>query len=152
MNIRVDDLSGPEIAAFLEEHLNDMHTESPPGSRHALNLDSLRKPNITFWTVWEDENLVGCGAMKELDNKHGEVKSMRVASHLRGKGIASRLLEHIIFTARDRGYHKLSLETGAMDFFKPAHNLYRKNGFVETGPFADYSEDSNSKFMELVLR
>jgi putative acetyltransferase len=114
---------------------------------HALNLDELRKPDITFWSVWQGQTIVGCGALKELDDRHGEIKSMRTAAaHVR-KGVASRILEHIISEAKRRGYRRLSLETGALPYFKPAQSLYRKFGFTNCAPFADYAEDPNSVFM-----
>jgi putative acetyltransferase len=144
--IRIDDLSGPEIRQLLAEHLRCMEI-SPPESRHALNLDGLRRPEITFWTIWQGKELAGCAALKELDAQHGEVKSMRTAAaHLR-KGVASRLLEHLITEAKRRGYRRLSLETGAMDYFKPAHQLYGKFGFKPCPPFVGYHEDPNSVFM-----
>jgi putative acetyltransferase len=147
MKIKVDDLRGPEIAKLLREHLQSLAAISPPESMHALNLEALRRPEITFWSVWEDEALAGCGALKELDAQHAEIKSMRTAAaHLR-KGIASRLLQHIIKEAQRRGYRRLSLETGAMESFAPAHRLYAKFGFEPCGPFADYLEDPNSVFM-----
>ncbi len=146
MQIRIDDLTGPEIIALLEEHLRCM-TVSPPESRHALNLDGLREPDITFWTIWNGTGLAGCGALKELDSQHGEIKSMRTAyAHLR-RGVASRMLEHIIAEAKRRGYLRLSLETGAMDYFEPARSLYSKFGFTPCGPFGSYVEDPNSVFM-----
>ena len=127
--LRIDDLSGPEIAELLAEHLRCMAAVSPPESRHALNLDGLRHSSITFWSVWQDRELVGCGALKELDAEHGEIKSMRTAAaHLR-KGVGSFVLRHIISEAKRRGYRRLSLETGSMPFFAPAHSLYRKFGF-----------------------
>ena len=147
MNIKIDDLSGPEIAALLDEHLENMAEISPPESRHALNLDGLRKPEITFWSVWQGQELAGCGALKELDAGHGEIKSMRTAkAHLR-KGVATLLLEHIIAEAKRRGYRRLSLETGSMAFFEPARRLYSRFGFSFCPPFADYVEDPNSVFM-----
>jgi len=150
-NIKLDDLSGPEIAALLSEHLRHMAEVSPPESRHALNLDGLRRPEITFWTLWSGGELAGCAALKELDPTHGEIKSMRTAEpHLR-KGVASALLEHVISAAKCRGYTRLSLETGSMDYFEPARRLYRKSGFTPCPPFAGYSEDPNSVFMTLLL-
>jgi putative acetyltransferase len=144
--IKIDDLNGPEIAALLAEHLRGM-TVSPPESRHALNLDELRRPDITFWSVWQGRELVGCGALKELDPEHGEIKSMRTANgHLR-KGVGSMVLQHIISEAKRRGYRRLSLETGAMPYFAPAHSLYRKFEFRNCLPFAGYREDPNSVFM-----
>ncbi len=147
LEIRIDDLSGLEIGELLVEHLRCLAVVSPPESRHALNLDGLRKPNITFWSVWEDGELVGCGALKELDAEHGEIKSMRTAAgHLR-KGVGSFVLQHIISEAKRRGYRRLSLETGSMSYFRPAHALYQKFGFKRCAPFANYREDPNSAFM-----
>src|SRR3569833_2366366 len=104
MRIDVDDLSRPEIHALLEEHLQNMRAITPPESVHALDLDRLRTPDITFWTVWDDATLLGCGALKELDAQHGEIKSMRTPSALRGRGAARAMLTHIIEVARSRGY------------------------------------------------
>ena len=151
MEIKVDNLSGPEIAAFLDEHIQDMRSVSPPESKHALDLPGLRKPEITFWTLWHEGAIAGCCALKQLDAHHGEVKSMRTAATLRRHGIAGGLLEHLIREARTRGYRRLSLETGAMPFFEPARTLYRKFGFAECGPFAAYKADPNSVFFTKVL-
>ena len=147
MIIREDDLAGAEIRALLAEHLAHMRRLSPPCSVHALDLDRLRRPGITFWTAWRDGALAGCGALKALDARHGEIKSMRTASaHLR-QGVASRMLMHIVDEARRRGYARLSLETGSMDAFVPARTLYARHGFVACPPFADYADDPNSVFM-----
>jgi len=147
MKIMVDDLSGPAVARLLQEHLQSLSAISPPESMHALNIAALRKPEVTFWSVWEGEELIGCGALKALDTQHAEIKSMRTASaHLR-KGVASSLLQHIINEARRRNYRRLSLETGSMDAFEPARRLYVKFGFSLCGPFADYVEDPNSVFL-----
>lgn len=151
MLIRRDDLRGPEIVALLEEHLVEMYAVSPAESVHALDLDGLRKPEITFWTAWDGDVLVGCGALKELEPAHGEIKSMRTAAASRGRGVASALMNHIAEVAATRGYRRLSLETGAEDFFAPARALYAKLGFVATGPFADYCADPNSYFMTKTL-
>jgi putative acetyltransferase len=151
MEIRLDDLRGAAIAALLEEHLEDMRRTSPPESKHALDLEGLRHPSISFYTVWEAGALLGCGAVKELEPLHGEIKSMRTANAARGQGVASVVLQHILAVARERGYQTLSLETGSMDFFKPAHALYRKFGFLESAPFGDYQPDPNSVFMTLEL-
>jgi len=147
MQIKVDDLTGPQIAELLREHLRNMAENSPPESMHALSLDELRKPDITFWSAWGGTELLGCGALKELDSQHGEIKSMRTASAHRRKGVAARLLEHILEEAKRRNYKRVSLETGSMDAFKAAQNLYAKFGFKPCGPFADYVEDPNSVFM-----
>src|SRR3989449_7041608 len=136
MEIKIDDLSGPEIAELLREHLENMAENSPPESRHALTLEQLRQPGITFWSVWSGGELLGCGALKELDSQHGEIKSMRTASNHRRKGVAAKMLEHILEEARRRKYERISLETGSMDAFIPAQNLYAKYGFRKCGPFA----------------
>ncbi len=120
MRIEVDDLTGPEIAALLEEHTAELRSISPPESKHALDLDGLRRPEITFWTVWDEDDLVGCGALQDLGNGDAELKSMRVASRHQRRGIASLLLRHIVGKARDRGFTRLYLETGSMQFFGPA--------------------------------
>jgi putative acetyltransferase len=147
MEIKIDDLSGSEIQELLREHLRSMHRLSPPESVHALDIEGLRQPEITFWTVWEQGALLGCGALKELDTQHGEIKSMRTASrHLR-RGVAAHLLQHILAAAKQRGYKRLSLETGSMAAFEPARRLYAKFGFTYCAPFADYVADPNSVFM-----
>lgn len=151
LNIVLDDLSGAEIARFLKAHIDDMRATSPPESVHALDLDGLRKPEITFWSVCQGDVLVGCGAMKELSASHGEIKSMRTGAEARGRGVGSAMLQHIIEEAKKRGYTRLSLETGSMDFFQPAHRLYRRFGFEPCAPFAGYKEDPNSLFLTLSL-
>ena len=147
MLIRLDDLAGPEIRSLLEEHLDDMHELSPPKSVHALDIGALRAPGTTVWTVWSHGELLGCGALKELDPGHGEVKSMRTAIAHRGKSVGRAMLEHLIAEARRRSYVRLSLETGSMGAFVPARRLYESFGFHYCGPFADYTEDPNCVFM-----
>ncbi len=148
MNIRIDDLRGPEITALLEEHLQSMHKYSPPGSVHALDLEALRKPAITFWTAWEGKELLGCGALKELDPTHGEIKSMRTSTkHLR-KGVAMGIMQVILAEAKKRSYKRLSLETGSMEAFAPARAMYARLGFQYCGPFVGYVEDRHSVFMK----
>lgn len=147
MNIEVDDLSSPEIIELLQEHLQTMTLHSPPESVHALDIEALRKPEITFWSLWEGAELMGCGALKELDADHGEIKSMRTAAlHLR-KGVAGKLLRHILKEAKQRSYQRVSLETGSMKAFEPARSLYERFGFQYCSPFADYTEDPYSLFM-----
>jgi putative acetyltransferase len=147
MEIRLHDLTGAEIADLLQEHLKSMYLHSPPESVHALDLDALRRPGITMWTAWQGAALLGCGALKELDPRHGEIKSMRTAAaHLR-KGVARALLRHILEEARRRAYRRLSLETGSMAAFAPARRLYAGFGFRYCAPFGDYVEDPNSVFM-----
>jgi putative acetyltransferase len=152
MQIHIDDLRGTDVAVLLQAHLDEMHLHSPPESVHALDLDALRRPEITFWAVRDERgDLMGCGALKQLDAAHGEIKSMRTASrHLR-KGVAARLMRHVLAEARQRGYRRLSLETGSMDVFEPARELYRRFGFELCGPFADYVEDPYSVFMTLAF-
>jgi putative acetyltransferase len=151
MQIKKDDLTGPEIAELVMDHLRNMAIHSPPESRHALNLDGLKKPDITFWSAWEGEGLVGCGALKEIDDQHGEIKSMKTSSSHLKKGVAKRLLQHIIEEAKRRGYQRLSLETGSMDAFIPARRLYESFGFHLCRPFSNYKEDPNSVFMTMEI-
>lgn len=151
LHIRLDNLQGPEIAALLAEHLHDMHATSPRESVHALDLSGLRQPAISFWTAWQDGLLAGCGALKQLDEGHGEIKSMRTAQGFHRKGVATLLLQHILNEARRRGYQRVSLETGSMSYFAPARALYQKFGFSECEPFVGYRPDPNSIFMTLVL-
>ncbi|WP_327037118.1 GNAT family N-acetyltransferase [Lysobacter sp. Root559] len=135
------------MIALLREHLQGMARLSPPESIHALDLDGLRRPGIGFWSAWQDGQLLGCGALKQLDPEHGEIKSMRTAArHLR-KGVAAAMLDHLIDEAGRRAYRRLSLETGSMDGFEPARRLYTRFGFDPCGPFADYVDDPNSVFM-----
>jgi putative acetyltransferase len=147
MIIRTDDLRDAAVIDLLQEHLRCMAMVSPPESRHALDIESLRKPEITFWTAWNGSDLAGCGALKELDGQHAEIKSMRTASAYLRKGIASKMLRHIMAEAKRRGYARLSLETGSMDYFNPARKLYASFGFHDCRPFGEYTEDPNSIFM-----
>jgi putative acetyltransferase len=151
LKIVVDDLCGPEIAAFLGAHVQEMRSITPLESKHALDLDGLRTPEITFWSVWDGDTLAGCGAIKRLDADHAELKSMRTAPARKRTGIASRLLEHIIVEARRSGFTRMSLETGSGGFFRPARNLYQKFGFDYCEPFADYRLDPHSVFMTRML-
>ena len=147
MDIRVDDLSSREVVQLLGTHLRDMALHSPPESVHALDLEGLRRPEVTFWSAWQDVELLGCAAIKELDVRHGEIKSMRtVSSHLR-KGVAATLMRHILDEAQRRSYSRLSLETGSTEPFAPARSLYASFGFRPCGPFADYVDDPFSVFM-----
>ena len=151
MRIELDDLRRAEVRALLTEHLTNMHSLGPPESVHALSIEGLRSSDVTFWTVWEGNDLLGCGALKELDEKHGEVKSMRTPAALRRRGAGRAILTHILAEARARGYKRLSLETGSMEAFKPAQKLYESFGFVYCGPFGSYKEDPYSVFMTLEL-
>jgi putative acetyltransferase len=151
MDIRVDDLQAPAVRALIHEHLASMHAQSPPESVHAFDVDQLRGPDVTFWCVWDGELLLGCGALKELDARHGEIKSMRTPAALRRRGAGRALLAHVIEVAKRRGYARLSLETGSFEAFIPARKLYESFGFVYCGPFGDYREDPLSSFMTLEL-
>ncbi|WP_078431550.1 GNAT family N-acetyltransferase [Metabacillus halosaccharovorans] len=147
MEIKKDDLTGVKVAELIREHLHGMTLNSPPESIHALNIEKLRQPNITFWTAWDGSELAGMGALKELDSSHGEIKSMRTSSTYLRKGVARKLLQHILDEAKNRGYTQLSLETGSMAAFEPARKLYADFGFKDCEPFSDYKEDPNSIYM-----
>lgn len=151
MQIRQDDLTHPAIHGLLEEHLASMRALSPPECVHALDLDKLRQPSVTFWSAWEGDTLVGCGAMRELDPLHGEIKSMRTPAALRRRGAGKAMLNHIIDVARQRGYQRLSLETGPQQGFAEAHALYLGAGFVDADAFGDYRPDAFSRFLTLAL-
>lgn len=151
MRIVAGDLAHPAVVSLLGEHLQGMATHSPPESIHALGIEELKAPGISFWTIWDGDDLCGCGALKELDPTQGEIKSMRTAAaHLR-QGVGAAMLRHIIDEARRRGYTRLSLETGSGPGFDAAHALYESFGFEYCGPFADYREDPFSRFMTLQL-
>jgi putative acetyltransferase len=147
MLIAVDDLSGPEIAAFLTEHVEQLRAVTPRENAYALDLDALRKPEVTFWSVTDEGALVGCGAIKLLEPGHAEVKSMRTAGARQRGGVASLILRHILAEAPRSGLTRLSLETGSADFFRPARRLYEKFGFEYCPPFADYRPSAHNVFM-----
>ena len=147
MEIIVDDLSGPEVRALLQDHHRNMIEITPVGSAHVLDIEALKAPAITFWSVWIDGKLAACGALKELDEQHGEIKSMRTATPFLRQGVAARLLEHILSEARKRNYKRVSLETGSFLAFEPARKLYEKYGFTYGEPFSQYTHDSNTVFM-----
>jgi putative acetyltransferase len=151
LQIRIDDLRGPEIGGLLRTHLVFCRSASPPESTHALDLDGLRAPEVTFWSAWDGPDLIGCGALKEIDPAHGEIKSMHTAAKHRGQGVGVAILKHIVAEARARGYRRLSLETGSMAAFAPARALYTGFGFTECAPFDAYKPDPNSVFMTLDL-
>jgi putative acetyltransferase len=151
MRIVEDDLTGREIAALLEYHVEQMFLSSPPGTSFAFDIDRLRAPDVTFWSAWEGDSLLGCGAMKALDARTGEIKSMRTApDHLRN-GVANALLEHIISVAVSRDYQMLSLETGSGPAFEPALALYRRRGFRDGPPFGDYVAGEFNQFLHMTL-
>jgi putative acetyltransferase len=145
-------LDDPDVIALLEEHLRGMADHTPPESIHALDVERLKAPGISFWTIREGEKLLGCVALKRLDDSHGEIKSMRTASTQLRRGVGAALLQHVIDEGRRRSFGRLSLETGSGPGFEAAHALFRRFGFVECEPFADYREDPFSRFMTLPLR
>ncbi|MCR9075139.1 MAG: GNAT family N-acetyltransferase [bacterium] len=148
MHIRTQDPATPDITALLNQHLEEMRSISPPESKHALDIDALRTPDITFWSVRDDDGaLMGCGALLRLDPTHAEIKSMRTDPAHRRMGVGAALLMHIIDHARSQQFTRLSLETGAQDHFAPARALYECFGFTPCGPFGNYREDPNSVFM-----
>jgi putative acetyltransferase len=147
MKIVVDDLSRAEVVNLLRQHLTNMAEISPPESVHALDLEGLKAPDVTFWSAWEGSDLLGCGALQKLDSAHAEIKSMRTAEAHRRKGVARRLLEHLLEEATNRGYKRISLETGSQDEFLPARRLYLSFDFEVCEPFADYVLDPCSVFM-----
>jgi putative acetyltransferase len=149
--IEVDDLSRDAVCALLAEHLADMHATSPPESVHALDVTGLTGPDVTVWTLWDGATVLGCAALRELAPDEGEIKSMRTSAAARGRGVATRLLEHVLAEARRRGYARLHLETGTQEFFAPARRLYERHGFTSCPPFGDYTDDPNSAYFTLAL-
>ncbi len=147
VDITPDDLTGPEIEAFLEAHVAQLRSMGPPESTHALDLAGLRAPDVRFWSAHDAGELVGCVALKRLDTRHAELKSMRTAAHRTREGIAGRLLDFVLEEARSAGYERVSLETGSYAFFHPAHALYRTHGFVDCEPFGSYRPDPLSTFL-----
>lgn len=147
IDVRQDDPTSAEVQSFIAEHLAGMHSNSPPGSVHALAIESLRAPDITLWTAWVDGSLCGCGALKELDPLTGEVKSMRTRAAFLRRGVGQAILDEIVRTARRRGYSRLLLETGTGQAFKPAHALYLRNDFEWSGAFGEYIATDFSVFM-----
>jgi putative acetyltransferase len=144
-------LDDPRVVALLDTHVSRARAETARGSAHALDLAGLRAPEMTFWSAWEGDAVVGVGALKRLSAEHGEIKSMHTAEAARGRGVGSALLRQIMAAARARGMSRLSLETGSWDYFLPARALYARHGFVECPPFGEYREDPNSVFMTLEL-
>lgn len=150
MDVSLDDPRKHDVSALLQQHLDDMHAESPPESVHALDLTGLTAPGITFVTAREDGVLLGCGAIKVLGD-HGEIKSMRTTDAARGRGVATAVLAWLLEEARRRGLARVSLETGTQDYFASAVRLYQRHGFVDCGPFGDYRLDPHSRFMTIAL-
>jgi len=151
MHIVEGGLDDPGVVELLHTHTTRARAETAPGSAHALDLSGLRAPEVTFWSAWEDDAVVGVGALKRLSADHGEIKSMYTAEAARGRGVGSAMLRHIMAAARGHGISRVSLETGSWPYFAPARALYARHGFVECAPFGDYQPDSNSVFMTLAL-
>jgi putative acetyltransferase len=152
MRTTVADLDDHRVIDLLRHHVTTARAATAPGSGHALDMAELRSPNVTLWTIWDEDTLLAVGALKRLSAEHAEVKSMHTAHEARGRGIGSAMLHHIIAAARERGFTRLSLETGSWDYFRAARRLYARHGFEECAPFADYVPDPNSVFMSLDLR
>ena len=147
IEFRVDDLTGDVTRALVARHLEGMNENTPPESVHALDLDGLVDPAVTFWSGWIDGELAVIGALRTIDDDNGEIKSMRAADGFLGRGLGRAILEHIVAQAKQRGMSRLWLETGSPDDFLPARRLYESAGFVECGPFGDYRDDPFSVFM-----
>jgi len=147
MHIIEGGLEDPRVVALLHTHVTRARAETARGSAHALDLAGLRAPEVTFWSVWEADTVLGVGALKQLSADHGEIKSMHTAEAARGRGVGSAMLRQIMTAARERGMSRLSLETGSWPYFAPARALYARHGFVECGPFGEYRMDRNSVFM-----
>jgi putative acetyltransferase len=139
-------LDDPQVVRLVSVHLSNARAQTAPGSAHALDLSGLMVPEISFWSAWEETNLLAVGALKRLSLNHGEVKSMHTAEIARRRGIGSAMLQHIVDAARNSGMTKLSLETGSWAYFEPAWALYKRHGFVACAPFGDYRPDPNSLF------
>ncbi len=151
MDIKEGQLDDPRVLALLETHVSRARAETAPGKAHALDVSGLNTPDIRFFTLWDNETLLGCGALKTLSPGHGEVKSMHTAEAHRGLGAGSRILKHMIDQARAMGLTRLSLETGTWPYFHPAYRVYLRHGFVDCPPFADYKADPDRRFMTLDL-
>ena len=147
----VGGLSHPDVIELLAEHQQRMTENSPPESRHVLDIQALQQDNITFWSLWHGDNLLGCVALKQWNHDMAEIKSMKTAPGMTKKGIGKRLLQQVITVAQTRGFQQLKLETGSMDYFKPARNLYSHYGFKYCRPFGDYVDDPNNVFMCLEI-
>ena len=151
LRIIEDDLSAPQVAALLRLHLEEMHGWSPPESVHAMPIERLRATDVTFYSAWDGAALAGFGALKQIDARHGELKSMRVHPDYRGLGVGQAILDHLLVEARARGYTRVSLETGRPEPFLPARRLYEANGFVQCPPFGAYVADDFSICMTRTL-
>ena len=140
-----------EVHELLTNHFIELRSVSPEGSAHVLDIPGLKVPSIKFWSLWQKEMLLGCGALKFLDEKHGEFKSIRIHDYFRGKGYGANVINHLIIEAKKLSILKISIETGAGNFFKPARKLFKQCGFKECEPFAHYREDVNSVYFTRLI-
>ena len=139
-----NNFDNPRVNTLLHYHFYQLRSNSPEGSAHVLDIEGLKVPSIKFWSIWDDDNLIGWGALKFLDQGHGEFKSIRIADEFRNMGYGIKLLDHLVIEAKKNGIKKISLETGSGNFFKPARKLFEKAGFKTCEPFAHYKIDPNS--------
>jgi putative acetyltransferase len=151
LDIRNGDFSDPRVVDLLRYHFETNRAVTPAGSAHVLDLGAMQVPDITFWTIWSGNTLLGMGALRRMNAEEGEVKSMRTYEHAQRQGVASAMLTHIVSAARQGGLKRLYLETGSFAYFRPARELYARHGFRECPPFAGYTEDPNSSFMTMDL-
>tara|TARA_B100001093_G_C26813841_1_gene1008785 strand:+ start:1603 stop:2070 length:468 start_codon:yes stop_codon:yes gene_type:complete len=141
-----DNFDHPEVNHLLQKHFIELRAASPKGSAHVLDIPGLKTPSIKFWSLWENNKLMGCGALKFLEKNHGEFKSIRVHDNFRGKGYGIKVINHLIEEAKKFDIKRLSIETGAGEFFAPARKLFDNSGFKPCSPFAHYKEDVNSLY------
>ena len=141
----------PEVNKLLTKHFIELRAASPEGSAHVLNIPGLKVPTIKFWSLWESEKIFGCGALKFLDNEHGEFKSIRIHDDFRNKGYGIKIIDHLIYEAKKLNIKRISLETGAGKFFDPARRLFKKCNFEPCQPFAHYKEDKNSLYLTKLI-
>jgi len=151
MNSIEGNFDNSEVDKLLRKHFIELRSVSPAGSTHVLDIDGLKDPSIKFWSLWENEKLMGCGALKFLNENHGEFKSIRVADQYRGKGYGKRIITHLIAEAKELRIKKISIETGSGEFFKSARNLFKNFGFKKCEPFSHYKTDPNSCYMTLEI-
>ena len=146
-----NNFDNPEVNNLLTKHFIELRSVSPEGSAHVLDINGLKVPSIKFWSLWDKDQLIGCGALKFLSDEHGEFKSIRVADNHRKKGMGEKIIAHLITEAEKIGIKRLSIETGAGEFFLPARKLFNKFGFKPCKPFAHYKEDPNSCYFDLEI-
>ena len=147
-----NNFNDPLVNELLLKHFIELRSVSPEGSTHVLDIEGLKDPSIKFWSLWEENELLGCGALKFLSDSHGEFKSIRIADKFRGKGLGIKIIKHLIDEASSLKINKISIETGAGEFFLPARKLFKKFGFKPCPPFAHYNEDPNSCYFTKTLK